>query len=216
MSAGEPEQAGPLLESVDPVERIANVLGTRLRRIVSLPSGNRVALVDKLDEVTRQAAEKARIGVAEIGVLDAMANLGEDSPFAEAETVFEQPLESGIASNAHQVEQIAVATRKIEAARTLADSGLGTESIALSCQAMHATLRALAANGADPEELPPARLLYEKLVPAEKLTLEQAAIISRADSLSHAYANSVQAVDQGLVGQILNDATRLLDELGGQ
>ena len=210
----EPEQAGPLLESADPVGRIAGVLGTRLRRIVSLPSGNRVALVDKLDEVTREAAKKARIGVAEIGVLNAMADLGDDSPFAKAETIFEQPVEGDTESNALQAEQLAVAARKIEAAKTLADSGLGTESIALSSQAMHATLRALITDETGSDDLPPARLLYEKLVPAERLTLEQAAIISRADSLSKAYANSVQTADPGLVGQILNDAKRLLVELG--
>ncbi len=85
---------------------------------------------------------------------------------------------------------------------------------ALFSAAMTAALRTMGlSEDLDTAELPPPRLLYEILVPQGKLTLEQAAQISRAEGLAQAYSQSTVAVPSALLSMVLSDAESLLSRL---
>jgi hypothetical protein len=129
--------------------------------------------------------------------------------------LLDQPTDGAELQAEHRRSLLSVATRKLAAAKTLAAGGLGAEAIGQAHACMIAVLRALAADVAEPEELPSARLLYEKLVPQGTVTLEQAALVSRADGLARAYADSTHPVSGEIVAAVIEDGKRLLEHAGG-
>jgi hypothetical protein len=62
-------------------------------------------------------------------------------------------------------------------------------------------------------DLPLAKLLFEVLVPAGRLTLEQAAPAAKADGLARAYANAAVPPAVTHAAAVLEDARRLVAEL---
>lgn len=207
--AGAPTSAP--MEETDPVRKIADLLGPRLRRVLALSSGRTVALVDRVDPTTRKAAAGLGILVIEAQAEESLASLGEESPFASARVLLERPAGRPDAQAERRRQRLSVATRKLEAARTLATAGLGAEAIAQAHACMTAALQAMTSDAADTEDLPSARLLYERLVPQGLLSLEQAALVSRADGLARAYSEATQPVPAETVGAVLEDARGLLE-----
>ena len=108
-----------------------------------------------------------------------------------------------------------LAARKLQAARKLADAELPAEALTQASSAMTHMLRALAPDPDQIGDVPPSRLLYETLVPRGILTLEQAAMISRAEGLSRAYTDSTLPVPPNLLQIVMADAQRLLQHLSG-
>ena len=106
-----------------------------------------------------------------------------------------------------------MAKRKLAAAETLAATHLGAEAISQAHACMIAAVRSLAVNEAAEDSVPPARLLYEILVPRGSLDLQQAALISRADGLAKAYADITQPVSPNTVQAVLGDARGLLEQV---
>jgi hypothetical protein len=98
--------------------------------------------------------------------------------------------------------------------RTLAAAGLGAEAmvqastamLAAACGAAHAAVAGIEID----DELPTARLLFEVLVPQEALSLEQAAIITRAQGLARSYAETTAPVPEEMVRRVLADAEELV------
>ncbi len=203
------------MEGTDPVRKIADLLGPRLRRVVALSSGRTVALVDRVDHATREAAAGLGIVVLEAQAEESLASLGEESPFASARVLLDRPAGRPDVQAERRRHRMAVATRKLEAAQTLATAGLGAEAIAQGHACMTATLRAMTPDAADTEDLPSARLLYERLVPQGLLGLEQAALVSRAEGLARAYSEATQPVPSETVGAVLEDARELLKHAAG-
>ncbi|MCK4412666.1 MAG: DEAD/DEAH box helicase [Candidatus Eisenbacteria sp.] len=202
------------VEGTDPVRKIGDLLGPRLRRVVALSSGRTVALVDRVDRTTREAAAGLGIVVVEAQAVESLALLGEESPFASARVLLDRP--AGRPDlQAERRRRLAVAARKLEAARTLAAAGLGAEAIAQGHACMTAALQAMTADATETEDLPSARLLYERLVPQGLLSLEQAALVSRADGLARAYSEATQPVPPGTVEAVLEDARGLLEHAAG-
>jgi superfamily II DNA or RNA helicase len=192
--------------------KLQEVLGPRLSRVVVLASGQTVALVDKVDEATREAARVQGMAVAEIGVVDGLAALGGDSPFAAATVI----LDTGPASDSQAAEQrresLAVAERKLAAAQTLCAANLGAEAIAQAHASMLASMRTIAAGHGLAVGLSPARLLYEIMVPRGHLSLGAAMLISRAEGLAAAYAEIAQPAPAEIARSVVVDAAALLED----
>ncbi len=208
--------------------KATELLGPRVRKVIAMPTGQLVALVDRVDEVVRDAAGRAGLVAIDERVEAMLDPLGA-SPFQGARTVLDRTAGmspdpgseagagTGEAVSAERAERQAVAHRKLAAARTLAAASLGAEAIEQACACMTEALRALVLGDDSPsaqtQGLPPARLLYEVLVPRGLLTLEQSALVSRAEGLSRAYAGAAQPVGAELVQTVLGDAERLLEQV---
>jgi len=208
-----------------PAERArkaAELMGSRLQRVVQTAAGEVVALVDDADEAMRSAAAQAGVVAVEARAERLMAPL-QGSPLAGAHVLLERPAGHEPRAAAERDERVSVAARKLAAARTLAAAGLGAEAIEQAHASMVAAMRALAtglgdqrppAEGThgtdDAQALGAARLLYEILVPQGVLSLERAALISRAEGLARAYGTAPQAADRSLVETVLADAESLL------
>jgi len=78
--------------------------------------------------------------------------------------------------------------------------------LAAACGAAHAAVAGIEID----DELPTARLLFEVLVPQEALSLEQAAIITRAQGLARSYAETTAPVPEEMVRRVLADAEELV------
>jgi superfamily II DNA or RNA helicase len=214
LTAGQerPTAAGPPhLEGLDePLAHLAACLGPRLGKAFRLASGQLVALVDRVDDITRAAARKAGVALMETSALDGLAALGADSPFATAQLLLDQEGFQDALGSARRAEWQALARRKLSAARLLAAGGQGSESMAQVQAGMIAALKSLIVEEGH-WALPTLRLVHEVLVPAGRLDLEQAAAIARAMALAAAYVDSPQAAPAALVEGVIADAERLLD-----
>ncbi len=218
------EDAGAT-RAATPAERArkaAELMGSRLQRVVQTVAGEVVALVDDADDAMRSAAAQAGVVAVEARAEQLMAPL-QGSPLAGAHVLLERPARHEPRAAAERDERVSVAARKLAAARTLAAAGLGAEAIEQAHASMVAVMHALAtglsdgqrasegAHGTDDAQaLGAARLLYEILVPQGVLSLERAAMISRAEGLARAYGTAPQAADRGLVETVLADAESLL------
>ncbi len=221
-------------ESVSPAERLAGVLGPRLARVLRLASGRLVALVDRVDAATSAAAEEAGMTALAAGTEEALESLGADSIFAGAEVVLDRGAREGGATEAERAHHLALAKRKLAAAQMLAKGGLGGEALGQAMAGMGAALRAMAAGEAvadteiagtavaDSEapgtvaagdRLPPVRLLYEVLVPRGRLSLEDAAKVSRAEALARAYEGVGGTPPADTVLEILEDTRAMIAAL---
>jgi hypothetical protein len=77
---------------------------------------------------------------------------------------------------------------------------------------MVAAVGGLAAGATEPD-LPAARLLFEILVPAGRLTLERAALVAKADGLARAYGGASVPPPAATAQSVLEDARRIVDDL---
>lgn len=214
-----PERGAPEPEGQPDLSRkIADLLGSRLQQVLALPSGRLVAAVDRLDEVTRAAGERAGVAVVAASTLADLSALGSDSPLEGARVLLERPADDR--NEQARRERLAVARRKLEAARQLAGADLGAEAVVQAEAAIATGLRAVAARWVEQtaadggDDMAPARLLYEVLVPRGALSLEQAARAARVESLARAYSDCVAPVPGPLVQATLADAGDLLGQLG--
>ncbi|MFN7950617.1 MAG: helicase-related protein [bacterium] len=193
-----------------PEERLRELLGHRLERVVRLGSGRVVAVVDSADEVTSEAAARTNVAVLDRAAFAATQALGDDSPFAAAEVLFQRDAAPGNGrTEGRRAELLAIAHRRLHAAETLLASELPSEALAQAHAAMEAAVRALDpdAGGDTPHA---ARLLYEHLVPRGLFDLERAALVSRADGLARAFAELPVAPPRELVMAVVADARRIV------
>ncbi len=191
--------------------RLPAILGCRLDRVVELADGRMVAVVDSVDEVTRAAAESCGAVAVPRAAVEPLSLLGEASPFARAKVVA-----TGMAMEPDiEVEgrrgAAALARRKLRAAEAMVAAGLPAEAIVAARDAMVAAVGGLAA-GTEPD-LPAARLLFEVLVPAGRLTLETAALVAKADGLARAYGSAAVPPLATTAQSVLEDARRIVGKL---
>ncbi|MFH1554265.1 MAG: hypothetical protein ABII76_05295, partial [Pseudomonadota bacterium] len=190
--------------------RLASLLGPRLRRALSLPSGKLVALVDRVDDATRDAAAGEGFTVMDMGLAGQLAALGDDSPLAASTVLMERGADDTNHDGVRRAEHLVVARRKLAAARALQGAGAGAEAMAQAHASMIAFARSLAAD--DEAGLSPPRLLYEILVPRGDLSLEQVALIARAGELAAAYSDVAQPAPDAMVAAVIGDAVGLVGE----
>jgi superfamily II DNA or RNA helicase len=194
--------------------RLPDLLGHRLDRVVELPAGQIVAIVDEIDEVTRAAAESCGAVAMARAAVEPLSILGDASPFARARIVAEGLAAEEAGAGGRRAQSREVAERKLRAAEAMAGAGLPAESIAAARDAMLAAVRGVAAGSAE-YDLPVARLLFEVLVPSGRLTLERAALVAKADGLARAYGESPAPVPPAIALAVLEDARRLVGDLAG-
>ncbi len=195
-------------------QAMADVLGGRLHQIIMLPSGQVVALVDKLDDVATEAAKNNDMTIAESTLVKSMTVLGEDSPFASGRILWDQVADSSSGEGVQRDRWLQIANRKLKAARMLAASELGAEALANASAGLLATACSAAGALEIDEQMAASQLLFEILVPQEILNLEQAAIISRAEGLAQSYANATQSVPESTMQMVLEDAEKFLEWAG--
>ncbi|MBI5487030.1 MAG: DEAD/DEAH box helicase [Deltaproteobacteria bacterium] len=192
--------------------RLPAILGSRLDRVVELPDGRFVAVVDSLDEVTRTAAEACGAVAMPQAAVEPMALLGDASPFARAKVVATGLTGELDTAAERRREAAALAQRKLKAAEAMIGAELPAEAIAAARDAMLAAVSGLAPGATEPD-LPAARLLFEVLVPAGHLTLENAALVAKADGLARAYGAAAVPPPVATAHSVLEDARRIVGEL---
>ena len=192
--------------------KLEELLGPRLARVLVLPSGRAVAVVDRADAASKAAAHGQGMAIAEIGVVEGLAALEEDSPFSSARVILDRTTTAGDQQGAQRRQWLTVARRKLAAAEALAASSLGAEAIAQAHACMIAAVRSLVTDQDAVADLPPARLVYEILVPRGALDLEKAALISRAEGLATAYADVAQSVEPSTARTVITDAQALFED----
>ncbi len=136
------------------------------------------------------------------------------TPSIAAADTTEAPAAAGTDANPRRAEHLAVARRKFTAASALRAAGAGAEAMAQAHACMLAVARSLACDDGERDpaaDLPPARLIYEVLVPRGLLSLEQAALIGRAEGLAASYTNVAQAAPEDLVEVVLADACGFME-----
>jgi superfamily II DNA or RNA helicase len=208
--AGDTDDVGE--DPDDKPARLRQALGARLREILLLPSGRIVAIVDRADERSAQVAQREGVTILDAATADTMTSLGEDSPLGQARRLWRRAATPEGRPSPRRREQLTLAARKLRAARRLADDELGGEALVPISGALIAMARARAEDDAS-AALPPVRLLYEVLVPAEHLSPEQAALILRAEALASAYGQSADAPPDALLQAVLREATELHAQL---
>ena len=211
----EPPAAEPILVKGhgERIQSCVDRLGYRLERIMLLPDGQYLAVVDQVDEVTQRTTEELGMVALTHEVVDGMSALGQAAPTAGAEVLLDRTADPAAHETERQRSLLAVARRKLTAAKSLDEAGLGAEAIENASIAMLQAARALAPTNGSPAADVPARLLWEVLVPQQQLTLEQAGLIQRAEALARAYGNSDTPAAPALVSQVLTDAHQLLDHV---
>jgi hypothetical protein len=177
--------------------------------VVELADGRMVAVVDAVDEVTRTAAEACGAVAVPRAAVEPLSLLGEVSPFARAKLVAMGLAPERDARAERRREAAALAQRKLRAAEALVGSDLAAEAIVAARDAMVAAVSGLAA--ATESDLPAARLLFEILVPAGRLTLESAALVAKADGLARAYGSAAVPPPAAVAQSVLDDARRILE-----
>ena len=219
VEAGEEPVAEPAPE-VD----IRSLLGHRLRCLLRLQTGERIAVVDRVDEAARDAARQAGAAVIDETAYDALAALGSSSPLATAAIEEDRrdaqgggaraPAPAAGAADPRREALMGVAGRKLRAAGSMAESGLGGEAAELARAAMEAALKAKAL-GTGKEAATLSGLLYEVLLPEGLITMEQAGLASRAEGVARAYAESPAPPPDALVHAVLEDAKTLVHAMAG-
>ncbi len=179
-----------------------------------LQTGQVVAVVDRVDEVTRDVTTSLGLIALSRDVAEGMAALGEAAPTARAEVLLDRRVDGAAQAAERRRQMLSVSKRKLSAARSLRSGGMGPEALEQASSAMHQAIRSLAPANGEVVEMVPARLLYEVLVPQGKLTLEQAGLIQRAEALARAYGTSTAPVPEGLLSQVIRDAEGLLERIG--
>ena len=192
--------------------RLREALGARLQRVLRLPSGRVVAIADSAEDADTPSPTLDGVTVMDEDAARALGALGEDSPLAQAQEIWRRASGAGGRAPSRTQRQLTLASRKLRAARRLAEDDLGAEALAPISGALIAMARARAGDEAA-AQLPPARLLYEALVPAGHLSPEQAALILRAEALAGAYGSSADDPPEGLLKELLREATALHTEL---
>ena len=213
--AAEAAEPGEIAEPAPAGPDIRALLGHRLRCLLRLASGQRIAVVDRVDDAARDAARRAGAAVIDEAAYDALASLGPGSPLAAA-AIEEDSREAAAAGAADPRREalMGVAGRKLGAAETMAVSGLGGEAVELARAAMEAALKAKALEtGKEAATL--SGLLYEVLLPEGLITMEQAGLASRAEGVARAYAESPAPPPAALVGAVLEDAKTLVGAMAG-
>ena len=204
-----PAAAAPIDPTLAVIEGLRAQLGEALERVVRGRDGRLLAVVhgetpptiDGVALLPQQAA-------------DALQRLGETSPLAGAETLYQASRDQG--TNAEKRVRTEAAVRKLGAARLLAQSGAAAEALGLCRDAMSVTLAALV----EPSELgtdPAAWLaaIYGTLVPTGLITAAHASAFSRAGELARAFATSALAPPPSLVAAVLEDTESLLTHIRG-
>jgi hypothetical protein len=193
-----------------PVAQAVQALGGALERIVRLADGTTVAIV--ADGVAVPAAA-CTLSLLPASAARALAALGDASPLARAEVVYESPAAAGEPPAPWRAAALASARRKLEAARVLRDARQGGEALPL----LHASLVLLCRVAAtqDPGDDPAALLaaVYGDLVPAGALTSGDAHALSRAAELTRAFSGSPVPAAPALVEPLLRDAEDLAARL---
>ncbi|MFH1844083.1 MAG: DEAD/DEAH box helicase [bacterium] len=195
-------------------QKLIELLGPRLRQVLILPSGTTTAVVDKVDAATKAAAANQGVAITDHDTVVSMNSLGDDSPFHSARVVLDRS-EAACDANERNRERrrefLRVAERKITAAQALAAAQFGAEALVHAHAGMLSTLRALSVDLDIDKGIPPARLLFEILVPHGTLNLEQAALVTRAEGLATAYADITQPLPENLIDTVLTDSLELLE-----
>jgi hypothetical protein len=197
--------------SLDPT-RLPDLLGTRLDRVVQLADGRLVAVVDSLDEVTRAAAEACGALPMPRAAMEPLAMLGEASPLARAKVVAEGLGSGAAAETERRAHAALVAARRLRAAEAMVAADLSCEAVSTARDAMLAAVGGLTPEP-PPADLPPARLLFEVLVPSGHLTLELAALVAKADGLARAYGTAAVPPPMGIALSVIDDARRIVAAL---
>jgi hypothetical protein len=212
--ASSSETAGAPASAQGPADasRLPALLGSRLDRVVELVDGRMVAVVDTVDEVTRTAAEWCGAVAVPRAAVEPLSLLGDASPFARAKVVATGLATERDAEGERRREAAALARRKLRAAEAMVAAELPAEAIVAARDAMMAAVSGLGA-GTEPD-LPAARLLFEILVPAGRLTLEQAALVAKADGLARAYGGAAVPPPTSAAQSVLADARRVVGDLG--
>lgn len=193
---------------MDPIGQTARLLGDALERVVRLADGSLAAI---LADGAAVPAEASAMPLLPASAAAAMAVLGDASPLARADVVYEKPAAAATrVPAAWRTAALAAAARKNEAARVLRNAGQPSEALPL----VHACLVLLcrAAAEVDPGEEPAALLaaVYGKLVPEGALTTSDAHALSRAAELSRAFAASPVPAPDSVVVPLFSDVADLV------
>jgi hypothetical protein len=141
--------------------------------------------------------------------LEPLSLLGDASPFAKAKVVAEGLANPSDPEAERRAQARSVAERKLRAAEAMIAAELPAEAIAAARDAMLAAIGGLAPGAVEPD-LPAARLLFEILVPAGRLTLESAALVAKADGLARAYGVAAVPPPAATAPSVLEDARRIV------
>jgi superfamily II DNA or RNA helicase len=207
--APEPEEP----EGEDLLDRLRASLGYRLLEVRRTRSGRLTAVVDRMDEEAARTARDAagkRVVVLDRETLAAFEAFGEDSPLAGAETVYSRSAEEEDSERAREL--LRIARRRLKAATTLAESGMGAEALAQAHGALLACLRARLPAESDAEDADAlTRALYDMLLPEGKATIEEAGTLSRIGDLARIYGDRDAEPPGPLVRQCLEEAARAIE-----
>lgn len=199
---------------------IRALLGNRLRCLLRLASGNRIAVVDCVDEAARDAAQRTGTVVIDETAFDALSSLGENSPLGGAAIEEDRrgggdgqrPAPAGSPGDPRREALKAVTDRRLKAAENMAEAGLGAEAVEMAHSAMEAALKIKALPlGKEAADL--SGLLYEILLPAGLISMEQAGLASRAEGIARAYAESAVPPPGDLVGAVIEDTRAIVKAL---
>jgi hypothetical protein len=106
-----------------------------------------------------------------------------------------------------------VAARRFRAAKTLAEAGLGAEAIAQARDAMLVRVRSLLPpeeDTSDTNEL--VRAVYSKLLPADRITIDQTGALSRLGDLVRAFGDRDLPVPERVLRQALEEAEEFVGD----
>lgn len=205
-STGKPAAAAA---PVDPVAALRQRVGAALDQVVRLADGRLLGLVR--GEAPADAVDGAVL--LPVYAAEAMAPLGNASPLAGAEVLYQAPKEAEACDPVVAARRglVALAERKRAGAAALVAAGQPGEALTLFREAMALSCRALDPRG-DPGSEPAALLaaIHGHLAPGKLLTDVEASGLARAGEAARAFGASTVEPPEALIAAVTTDAAALL------
>jgi hypothetical protein len=206
------EEKGGETGAAEPAVVAMRELGAALERIVRLADGTLVAVVA---DGARVPAEACAMAILPASAASALAALGEASPLARAEAIYEKGVTAGSqpATAPWRMAALAAALRKLEAARVLRSAGQASEALPLLHASLVLLCRAAASDDPGDDPAPLLAAVYGDLMPRGVITSGDAHALSRAAELNRAFASSPVPASAALVEPLLRDTADLAARL---
>ncbi|MDD4914349.1 MAG: DEAD/DEAH box helicase [Methylococcales bacterium] len=192
------------------IEKIQITFGHRIERILAR-SGSLLAVVEHCQESDEQAAldisseQDIPFAVIDVRTLRSLQRLGHASPLSEARVVFEPITPETPPEN----PLLTAAMQKLRSAEILLNQHCSAGVIDLLASAIVLKVTALSGQTQTPPLATVAVWLYSEIVPQNRLTLEQAALVLQVTAL-----NQSPNVPEALIQQIYADVQQLFAVLG--